>query len=124
MKLFKTKEGKVFAGVCAGLARAIGMDVTWMRIIWVAVALLTVTVIPVLVAYIVLALVLPDDEDGTQVIPVKRGGYVAFAAFLIAMGLFTIINALVPINLTRFMFPIFLIGVGVLIVVWAMKKKK
>ncbi len=123
MRLYKEKEGKVFAGVCAGMARSIGMDVTWMRIIWAAVAVIT-WIVPVIVAYVVLAVALPENSDGTQSVPAKKAGLLSFSAFLIALGVFILLDALIPYALSKLFFPICLIGAGVIVILWALKRKK
>ena len=124
MKLYKKTEGKVIAGVCSGLAEAAGMEVKWMRLIWVVGALVTVTIIPVIVAYVVLAILLPDNADGTQAVPSGKIGIISFAAFLIALGVLIVLDSLIPFALTKFFLPICLIGGGVLVIVWAIKKGK
>src|SRR5579863_4163441 len=56
-KLRRIRADKKIAGVCAGFAEYFDMDVTLMRLIWVAVALLPPSV--GLIAYIVAWFVLP-----------------------------------------------------------------
>lgn len=59
-RLYKIREGAVWAGVCNGLAAYLNIDVTWIRI---AVALVTVfTSGLVLLAYIVMAFIVPTAE--------------------------------------------------------------
>ena len=59
-RLVRIRSEKKIAGVCAGFARYIGMDVTLMRIVWLAVALAAgVGFIAYIVAWIVMPL-----EDG------------------------------------------------------------
>jgi phage shock protein C len=54
-----THEGKI-AGVCAGFARYFGVDVTLMRIIWVAITIWPVPVFG-LIAYIAAWIIMPKD---------------------------------------------------------------
>ena len=58
-------EAKI-AGVCAGFARHLGLDVTLVRIIWVALTLCPVPMLG-LVAYIVAWIVMPKDPGITPV---------------------------------------------------------
>ena len=60
-KLTKS-ENKVLAGVCAGLAEYMGMDITVMRILY---ALLTLcsAAFPGVLLYLIMALVMPDPWD-------------------------------------------------------------
>ncbi len=54
----RKSENKMIAGVCAGLAEYFGMDVTWVRIIYV---LLTIfTVFSGVIVYIIMALLMPS----------------------------------------------------------------
>ncbi len=61
-KLFLGKD-KMIAGVCDGFAKYLNIDPVLVRTIFVCVALLT-AIIPVSVAYIIMALVLPQAPDG------------------------------------------------------------
>ena len=60
-KLTKS-ENKVLAGVCAGLAEYMGMDITVMRILY---ALLTFcsAAFPGVLLYLIMALVMPEPSD-------------------------------------------------------------
>jgi len=53
------QEGKI-AGVCAGFARYFGVDVTLMRIIWVALCLCPLSLLGV-VGYVVAWIVMPKE---------------------------------------------------------------
>ena len=65
-RLMLDKRRKKIAGVCAGFARYFGMDLTLMRVIWLATAICTgVGFLVYLAAWIVL----PSDED---VIPAQQ----------------------------------------------------
>ena len=59
-KLYRSRNDKKLAGVCAGLAKYLNMDVTVIRLIMV---LLTLVVGGGLIAYIVCALVIPEEPD-------------------------------------------------------------
>ena len=56
-KLYKSETDKKLAGVCAGLADYLNMDVTIIRLIWVLLVLFAGCGI---LAYIVCALVIPE----------------------------------------------------------------
>lgn len=58
-KLSRPREGRKLAGVCAGLARYAGVDVTLVRL--VALILLFVPPFPAVIAYIVAWIVMPND---------------------------------------------------------------
>ena len=59
-KLYRSKTDKKLAGVCGGMAKYFGIDPTIIRLIW---ALATVFAFAGLVAYIVCALVIPEEQD-------------------------------------------------------------
>lgn len=64
--LTRPTQGKMLAGVCAGFARSLGIDVTIIRIVW---AILMLSGIGI-VAYIVCWIVMPKDTS-TAVVPVR-----------------------------------------------------
>ena len=59
-KLYRSRNDKKVCGVCAGLAKYLGMDVSIMRLI---VVLLTLFVGGGLIAYIICALVIPEEPE-------------------------------------------------------------
>ena len=63
-RLRRIKSQKKIAGVCAGFAEYFDMDVTMMRVIWVALLVLPPSV--GLIAYIVAWVVLPLEEPVVQ----------------------------------------------------------
>ncbi|MGI1822340.1 PspC domain-containing protein [Exiguobacterium sp. TRN 1102] len=56
-KLYKDPNNKMIAGVCSGLGNYLGVDVTIMRVLFVAMALLGG---PGLLIYIILALIMKN----------------------------------------------------------------
>lgn len=59
-RLVRKLDGRVFAGVCAGLADYFNIDVVIVRIIWVF--LLAPGGLPGIVPYLLLWLIMPADE--------------------------------------------------------------
>lgn len=57
-KLYKSRDNKTIAGVCGGLADYFEIDVTIVRLIWIAFLLMGGSGI---LAYIIAALVIPDE---------------------------------------------------------------
>ena len=57
-KLYRSRTDKKLAGVCGGLAKYLNMDVTIVRLVW---ALLVLFAGCGLLAYIVCALLIPED---------------------------------------------------------------
>jgi phage shock protein C len=59
--LSRPREGKKIAGVCAGFARYLDVDVTLVRIVWVI--LTVIPPVPGLIAYIVCMFAMPKDPE-------------------------------------------------------------
>ena len=57
-KLYKSKSNKVLAGVCGGIGEYFGVDATWIRLAWVV---LSLSGGAGLIAYIIAALIIPDE---------------------------------------------------------------
>ncbi|WP_300675475.1 PspC domain-containing protein [Soonwooa sp.] len=74
-QLFRDPGQQKIAGVCAGLAAYFGMDVTWMRLIWIGVFIL-LWVAPgssflVILLYVILWMVLPKAESASDYLKLK-----------------------------------------------------
>jgi phage shock protein C len=67
-KLFRLGRDRKVAGVCAGLAKYADIDVTIVRILWVA-ATLGSTVVPGVVAYILAWLIVPVEPEPAVTAP-------------------------------------------------------
>lgn len=61
-QLYRLEEGKIFSGVCAGLAKYFNMDAGLVRVIFVL-AFVFSGFLPILVVYIVMAAMLPVGKD-------------------------------------------------------------
>lgn len=59
-KLYKSRTVKTIAGVCGGLEAYFNIDVTIIRLIWVAFTIAT-GVFPGIFAYVAAALIIPDE---------------------------------------------------------------
>ncbi len=67
-KLYKSRADKMIEGVCGGLAKYLNLDPTVVRVLYALITVFSVG-IPGLVAYIILAVIMPVDPD--EQIPVK-----------------------------------------------------
>ena len=63
-RLYRTREGRVIAGVCAGLAAYFSIDPTLVRL---AFAVLTIFGGAGLLLYLVAWIVIPDEGDGASI---------------------------------------------------------
>lgn len=60
-KLYKSSKNKVFAGVCGGLGEYLETDPVVIRLIWVLVSIFLGAGILGIVAYIIAALIIPQN---------------------------------------------------------------
>jgi phage shock protein C len=63
-RLTRVRHGKRIAGVCAGVARYLELDVTLVRILWILVTIFPP--IPGIVAYIVCWIAMPEDPKAVS----------------------------------------------------------
>ena len=59
-KLQRSSTNKKISGVCGGVAEYLGIDATWVRLIWAGVTLFSCGT--AVVAYILAALIIPVEE--------------------------------------------------------------
>lgn len=75
-QLFRDPENAKLGGVCAGLAHYTGMEISWMRILWVVVAVLGIfsahisTMLLILI-YVILWVVLPKAQSTSDFLKMK-----------------------------------------------------
>ena len=60
-ELLRSREDRLIAGVCGGLANWLGWDPTAVRVLYVLVSCLSAA-FPGILVYIILALVMPSEE--------------------------------------------------------------
>jgi phage shock protein C len=60
MPLLRSRDDKMIAGVCGGIAKALGWDSTVVRILYVIVSILSAA-FPGTIAYLVLWMVMPKE---------------------------------------------------------------
>ena len=75
-QLFRDPEKQKIAGVCAGLAHYVGMDISAMRAIWLGIAILGVFTAAIftsliILIYVILWIVLPKAETATDFLKMK-----------------------------------------------------
>ncbi|MDD6275531.1 MAG: PspC domain-containing protein [Clostridia bacterium] len=64
-KLYKSKTDKKISGVCGGIAEYFGIDSTIVRLIYALISLFS-SGFPGIIVYIILALVMPEQDDYTD----------------------------------------------------------
>lgn len=75
-QLFRDPEKQKIAGVCAGLAHYVGMDISAMRAIWLGIAVLgiftaAISTSLIVLIYLILWIVLPKAETATDFLKMK-----------------------------------------------------
>ena len=75
-QLFRDPEKQKIAGVCAGLAHYVGMDISAMRAIWLGIAILgvftaAISTSLIVLIYIILWIVLPQAQTATDFLKMK-----------------------------------------------------
>lgn len=68
-RLYRVREGKWVAGVLGGLAQYFDVDVTWLRLAFIALAVLLDMGGPLLAAYIIMAIVVPQEPEAPTSAP-------------------------------------------------------
>ncbi len=119
--LRRTKgDQKVIGGVAGGLARYLGVDSVWVRIGFVALALGWGSGI---LLYLILWIAIPEQKE-SDVVGTKEGdgrGGLIIGMALIAIGVLTLLNRLVP-WLDEAFWPLVLIMAGVFVVAAGSRK--
>lgn len=136
-RLYRCRHDRRLAGVAAGVAEYFDLDPTLVRVLW----FLSIFVggLGVLL-YIGLAIIVPleplsDDEAAADAVDTPEGHRHAnrgsgrlttfFGIALILLGSLALIDAVLPAwtDSWRYLWPAFLVGIGVLLVVGAIRRE-
>lgn len=130
-RLSRCRENRVIAGVASGVAEFFGLDPTLVRVLWfLSLFFGGVT----LVVYIGLALIVPLEPAtaGAATEPVEPHGHGAtgsgrwttiFGIALILLGGLALFGAVLPeVASWRYLWPLFIIGMGAVLVAVAMRR--
>ena len=136
-RLYRCRENRVIAGVASGVAEFFGLDPTLVRVVWfLSIFFGGVT----LLLYIGLAIIVPLEPlsaeaaaaaaTGASAVPEghrhKAGGSGRWTTFigivLLLFGGLALVGALLPdVASWRYIWPVFIIGIGALLVYGAMR---
>ena len=73
-KLRRPQEGRKLMGVCAGLARFLGIDAVFVRVLWVLICLFPpISSFMAIAAYILLGYIIPEETDYIDVYCIVKG---------------------------------------------------
>lgn len=111
-RLRRSREDKVVAGVCGGLARYFGVDPIWFRLAFVVLAVGGGSGILI---YLLAWLIIPEQGEG-EVLSPRQGtnagdGAVVVGVALVGVGLMLLFNTLFP-WFDRIMWPLVVIVAG------------
>ena len=117
----RSQNGRIF-GVCAGLAEYFGVSVGAMRFVWIVFAILTLGL--AFAAYIALTVLMPPPEGAPQGDRFwrhmdGRNVMMIFALALICLGAFILLERLLGLSLSQFLFPVGLIIIGAMVMAFA-----
>jgi phage shock protein PspC (stress-responsive transcriptional regulator) len=136
-RLYRCRENRVIAGVASGVAEYLGLDPTLVRVLWfLSIFFGGVT----LVVYIGLALIVPLEPlsaeaaaaaaasgEGAGHGHAPRGNGIwttIFGIALMLLGGLALIGVLLPdVHAWKYLGPLFLIGMGAVLVVAAMRRR-
>lgn len=135
-QLQKSRQNKIFAGVCGGIGEYLNIDPNWVRVVW---ALLTLNTGVFLLIYIVAAIIIPENQD-TEVLTKHNNflGHISNSVVTIVGGVLILAGVyylllnfnLIPwefISLIKYymrnaFFPILLICLGLMLILYKGKK--
>jgi phage shock protein C len=134
-RLYRCRDNRVIAGVASGVAEFFGLDPTLVRVLWfVSIFFGGVS----LLLYIGLALIVPleplpagavaaaaaEPVEAHRHAPGGGGRWVTFFGIaLILFGGLALFGALLPgVATARYLWPLFIIGMGAVLVIGAMRR--
>lgn len=116
-RLYRSEEKKVIGGVAGGIAEYFEIDVILVRVIWL-IALFTHVGIP---AYIIAWIIIPEASGRVSAmsentiknsIPPQKATWL-LGLFLVGLGAYFLIDQFLPFDISRFIWPLALVGLGV-----------
>jgi phage shock protein C len=137
-RLYRCRENRVIAGVASGVAEFFGLDPTLVRVLWfVSIFFGGVS----LLLYIGLAIIVPLEPISAEAAAAVAGAPVGaeghrhrasgsgrwmtfFGVVLILFGGLALVGALLPdVASWRYLWPLFVIGIGAVLVFGAMRRE-
>jgi phage shock protein PspC (stress-responsive transcriptional regulator) len=122
-RLYRSRGDRMIAGVAGGLAQSMRLDPSLVRVVWAILVFATGGI--ALVIYIVMAIVVPEEQPGTVHVarPPMTGGSFALpvGAGLVVLGAYLLLRQYVPALDFNRIWPVFLIATGVLLLLVAMR---
>ena len=118
-QLRRSRQDKVLAGVCGGLARYLGIDPVVIRVLMVVLIFAGVGVVAYIVAWIVIPEAAEGEPEGPADAQTRHGTAVALGAGLIGLGGLLLLRGMVPWFHSDMFWPVLVVVGGALLVVTA-----
>ena len=118
-QLRRSRQDKVLAGVCGGLARYLGIDPVVLRVLMVVLIFAGVGILAYLVAWIVIPEAAEGEPEGPADAQTRHGAAVALGAGLIGLGGLLLLRGMVPWFHSDMFWPVLVVAGGVLLVISA-----
>ena len=118
-QLRRSRQDKVLAGVCGGLARYLGIDPVVLRVLMVVLIFAGVGIIAYIVAWIVIPEAAEGEPEGPADPQSRHGAAVALGAGLIGLGGLLLLRGTVPWFNSDIFWPVLVVAGGVLLVISA-----
>ena len=102
-RLYKSRNDKIFDGVCGGIGQYFSMDPVLVRLLWVLLVLFGGTGV---LAYLVAMIIIPreperedaGEDPGQEIVPDKTFSQKFWGVLLIIVGIFLLIGVLGPVG--------------------------
>ena len=122
-RLYRSRADRMIAGVAGGLAQSMRLDPSLVRIVWAILVFATGGI--ALVIYIVMAIVVPEEQPGTVHVaraPMTGSSFaLPVGAGLVVLGAYLLLRQYVPALDFNRIWPVFLIATGVLLLLVALR---
>ena len=122
-RLYRPRGDRMIAGVAGGLAQSMRLDPSLVRIVWAILVFATGGI--ALVIYIVMAIVVPEEQPGTVHVaraPMTGSSFaLPVGAGLVVLGAYLLLRQYVPALDFNRIWPVFLIATGVLLLLVALR---
>ena len=138
-RLYRSVTDRRIAGVAAGIAEYFAIDVTLVRLIWILAVIFGGSGI---LAYIIAWIVIPEQSARTEaetpadqaepnyaagqtidVSPERNTNKISYLGiFLILLGFFFLVRTFIPWHLSRYLWPLLLVALGIALLVPVRRK--
>lgn len=117
-RFFRSRDDAIVAGVCSGIARALGLEAWVVRLIFL---ILVIGFGTGVLAYLVLWFIMPEERVGTIISPYAvdqsqtNQARVTVAGIVMLIGAVLLVNRLVGPHAWRYALPVALIIIGIML---------